>query len=72
MPLSTVDHGLKELDDRLDKERIALIECLVVGPKDEELPNELLQRLATVVIAREAIAHEIASHEVRLGCGASL
>ena len=69
--MSTVDHGLKELDDRLDKERIALIECLVAGPKGEELSNELLQRLAAVVTAREAIAREIASHEVRLGWGAS-
>ena len=60
---------LKILSARLVVERTSLIESLVAIPANENLPGEVLQRLADVSAAAETVSSEIAAQEPRLGWG---
>jgi hypothetical protein len=59
--------SLKKLAIRLVVERKTLIETLAAKPANEQLSNDLLQRLATLAAAGAAVSHEIAIHEPHTG-----
>jgi hypothetical protein len=58
---------LKELEQRLAVERLSLVEKLAAKSASEPLADDLLQRLAVVFAAGEAVSQEIITHEPQTG-----